>query len=460
LDPTINGESSLWYKEKTLSLNEASMKVQVEVNGNLDKTDNSSFAFWVTHEQPKFVAGDMPVFDNDFQGFGVLFSKFEAIPGESELSIVVNREKGQTEEPFGCKVSFALLVSKCIRSHNTISMYQISPIFVDGKSTITFKLMIFSDVVFLLHDLYNSGSFYECATASLMFTKDVLAKSNIGFSAIASEGPNKVSQTFTVKEVSVDDAWDAHGELPQHMWDGSGEEHEPGAEPKPIEDDSSVEDQLEKMMLHEWAAEQRLDRLETNLHENLEVKLQDIENKMHEQTSEKVAAQVKGLEDRVYSTAEEELLRRIADLETKVSATVVQTLNEKVVELETQISTLLEDSHADSASALDSAMEKRMAEVDESLQKLLHDTIDAQLGDEDESDREWISKQVREIHTTSSTDLRAVAEGAIEKFSEGAGAGAVGGHWQTAFLVLLAVLLVFLIFAHRWYEHIRKSHLL
>jgi uncharacterized membrane protein YtjA (UPF0391 family) len=318
--------------------------------------------------------------------------------------------------------------------------------------------MIFSDVVFLLHDLYNSGQFYECATVSLMFTKDVLAKSNIGFSAFASEGPNKVSQTFMVKEVSVDNTWDAHGELPQHMWDGSGDGHEPGAEPKPTERMTSVEEQLEKMMLHEWAAEQRLDRLETSLHENLELKLVELEVKMHEQTSEKVKAQVQGLEDRVYATAEEQLLRRIGHLEADVSATVVQTLNEKVAELERQISNLLDETHADSASSLDSALEARMTEVDENLQKLLHDTIKAQLKDEDESHREWISKQVRDLSTTSQVDLHAAAEGALKNFSEVAGAG--GGHWQTAFVILLVVLLVFLIFAHRWYEHIRKSHLL
>jgi hypothetical protein len=120
LNPTIKGaapqgvvkfaKSNLWY-ERSFGLNEASMKVQVEVEGNLDKTDNSSFAFWVTHEQPKFVSGNVMGFHDDFKGFGVLFSKFkgsEAIPDHSELSIVVNREKGQMEIPEGCKVGFSL----------------------------------------------------------------------------------------------------------------------------------------------------------------------------------------------------------------------------------------------------------------------------------------------------------------------------------------------------------------
>ena len=121
---------------------------------------------------------------------------------------------------------------------------------MDGKSTLNFKIMIFQDILFLLHDLYNTGQFYECTSISLGLGKEVLGKSEVGFTAIAQKGAQGISQTFTVTEFDADDSWDAHGDLPQSMWDG-GDEHEPGVEPNPSGEES-VEAQLEKMMLHEW----------------------------------------------------------------------------------------------------------------------------------------------------------------------------------------------------------------
>ena len=47
-------------------------------------------------------------------------------------------------------------------AHNLLPMLvrttQISPIFMEGSSTLTFKVMLFQDIIFLLHDLYNTGT--------------------------------------------------------------------------------------------------------------------------------------------------------------------------------------------------------------------------------------------------------------------------------------------------------------
>jgi hypothetical protein len=80
------------------------------------------------------------------------------------------------------------------------------------------------------------------------------------------------------------------------------------------------------------------------------------------------------------------------------------------------------------------------------------------LSDEDNADRDWISQQVQDIHAKTTLQLQGTTDAAITSLAGGSGAG--GGHWQTAFIVLLVVLGIFLFFAHCWYEHIRKSHLL
>jgi hypothetical protein len=112
--------TSTFHNLQRLKLAEASMKVEVVVDGKLDNTDNSTFAFWVKQFsapqiQPTFVSNAAGIsLTKDWLGFAVLFSKFkgsEAIKEHLELSVVVNRELGEEAviNPEGCKVGDSIL---------------------------------------------------------------------------------------------------------------------------------------------------------------------------------------------------------------------------------------------------------------------------------------------------------------------------------------------------------------
>ena len=158
--------SSFWHPEVS-NFNEASIVVQLQINGDLENTDNSSIAFWLEQkvsDQPDFIPGPLSGHSADFLGLGVVFSKFkgsESDPEHKELSILVSRTRGDTDLPEGCKVRAACEQSMSCAPHLLLAyMYapQISPIFMEGSSTLTFKVMLFQDIIFLLHDLYNTGT--------------------------------------------------------------------------------------------------------------------------------------------------------------------------------------------------------------------------------------------------------------------------------------------------------------
>ena len=104
--------SSFWHPEVS-NFNEASIVVQLQINGDLENTDNSSIAFWLEQkvpDQPDFLPGPLSGHSADFLGLGVVFSKFqgsESDPEHKELSLVVSRTKGDTDLPEGCKVRAA-----------------------------------------------------------------------------------------------------------------------------------------------------------------------------------------------------------------------------------------------------------------------------------------------------------------------------------------------------------------
>merc|ERR1711865_1027302 len=106
--------------------------------------------------------------------------------------------------------------------------------------------------------------------------------------------------------MAADTRWYALGAFPEH-------EHDP-SEPEVAEsapDEMNMEEELRKMQMHEWAAEQRLELLETDLQTNVQTRLDKIEEDLKSKTDQSLVDKIAQWEAKLKLSAEQALIDRI-----------------------------------------------------------------------------------------------------------------------------------------------------
>jgi hypothetical protein len=344
------------FSSSAQNMQEGSIFVKLRVQGGGgDSGGVSSTGIWLTREvaqvgqgqgqgsSSRKFAGNAP----SFVGVGVIVKLCRgcADDGDASITVAINPDGARSEkdiEDYGatCKINAAALPQ--------------------GSEAFDFslKIMTFQGMLFVLHDVTNQNLFAECVTQPLDGAHDVFLSAYLGVTAQA--GGASPVQGITLVHAKANTRWDhdpgvvvheSPAEQAAREAGGSGEAgqqagggeaggagvddpnfHAHGAAAK-----MNIDEELSKLQLHEWASEQRLAKLESTLHEQLETRLDTLEQSLKSSMGAKLNERIAALENKIKNAAETALVERIAHLEQQFKNDVENKLMGRVEGLEDKL---------------------------------------------------------------------------------------------------------------------------
>ena len=205
------------------------------------------------------------------------------------------------------------------------------------------------------------------------------------------------------------------------------------------------EEQLHKMQLHEWASEQRLEKLERKINTALQQRLDQLESSVHASVDNKLFDRVRDLETQFRASAESALTNRIAQIEEQLKVTVEEKLMVRVAALEQQIKGKIATTEASMHAGVESKIASRLQSLEGTMKESLKGHIASEVNDRDQSTRKWVGQLAQKLDARANQgvqQLHAHVEGAM---------GESGTQWQTPFVALLVVMAVVAAGAFKWY---------
>eukprot|EP00937_MAST-01D_sp_MAST-1D-sp2_P008230 g8230.t1 len=305
-------------------------------------------------------------------------------------------------------------------------------------ATFSIKIMIAQNMAFVMHDVTATNVYAECVTQPIDGGSEALQQARLGFTS-SSGG----QQRMFLKHALAHSRWD-------HPGPASADSGAPEASLSAEE----MEEQLSQMKLHEWASEQRLQKLEQTMHASLEQRLDALEVKLKGSMGEKLATRLAALETQLKQGAEDTMNQRVSALETQFRDDVMTTLSRRIEAIEGKVKGQIQDASSTVTDTVDVKLSDRLVALEESMKSGLQEKVAAIVKNHDANTKGWVNQLAQKLENRANdgvNQLKQHASGMAQQSASG---------WQLPFAVLLVIVVAGSLYFFREYNKMKKRHLL
>ena len=309
-------------------------------------------------------------------------------------------------------------------------------------------------------DSQNQNMFQECVTQPLDGAHEVLRTARMGFTTAAPSmraaggthgNQEHRAQAVTIISARANTRWDHDPGFVMHETPGTQDAASGSVDGATAAHAADIDAELSKLQLHEWASEQRLSKLESQLHEQLESRLDMLETTLKSSMGSKLNERIQALEERIRNTAETALVERIAHLEQQFKTDVENKLMNRVEGIEQKLRNTIDSAGHGVKQETSTKLTSRLTALEKSMKDGLSDEITKQIKGQDASTRTWVGQIAQKL------DAR--AESGVAALKQQVAAGAGDSSWQMPFVVLVVLVLAAAGFMWKQYQTAQKQHL-